>query len=303
MNEEQNRAIGVELQDARLEKGLTLDDVQQQTKIQKRYLSAIEDGNFDQLPGTFYERAFVRQYAAVVGLDPAELLTKYNLETREVEPDLSSARVDADNVTRTGMHIEEETAADKTRQMMPKIVIGAVAVVLVAVIWWAVATFAGQSQQKAASSSSSSVSVSTSKVDKEASSKKRVTKTAKEKASSSYASSKKEEKAKLEIAAPEVVGRTSTVQVTPADKAAVLNVKLSANAAAWTLVTTANGTALFNGTLQPGADQTIEVPADATGIVVKSGNAAATTVEMDNKKVDLGAGDMSVFTSTINIAR
>ena len=49
MNEERNSAIGQELQQARLDKGLSLDDIQQSTKIQKRYLAAIESGQFDQL--------------------------------------------------------------------------------------------------------------------------------------------------------------------------------------------------------------------------------------------------------------
>ena len=74
MNEERNSVIGQELQKARLDKGLSLDDIHHTTKIQKRYLAAIENGQFDQLPGAFYERAFVRQYAAAVGLDVADFM-------------------------------------------------------------------------------------------------------------------------------------------------------------------------------------------------------------------------------------
>ena len=66
--------IGKILKDARIKQGYTLDDLQQITKIQKRYLQAIEDGKPDILPGRFYARAFVKQYADIVGLDGEKLL-------------------------------------------------------------------------------------------------------------------------------------------------------------------------------------------------------------------------------------
>ena len=73
--------IGEILKEARIEQGYTLDDLQQTTKIQKRYLQAIENGNVDILPGRFYARAFVKQYADIVGLDGEELLAEHLNET------------------------------------------------------------------------------------------------------------------------------------------------------------------------------------------------------------------------------
>lgn len=68
--------LGQVLKEARLNKGLSLDDIHKETKIQKRYLEAIEEGNLDALPGHFYARAFVKSYAEVVGI-PTDTVLEY----------------------------------------------------------------------------------------------------------------------------------------------------------------------------------------------------------------------------------
>ena len=69
--------IGDRLKEARKAKGYSLDDLQQKTKIQKRYLIAVEEGNLDILPGSFYARAFIKQYADSVGLNGEDLINEY----------------------------------------------------------------------------------------------------------------------------------------------------------------------------------------------------------------------------------
>lgn len=77
--------IGERLKEAREDQNLSLESLQETTKIQKRYLEAIEQGNFKILPGTFYARAFIKEYAAAVGLDPNELLEEYKEEIPQAE--------------------------------------------------------------------------------------------------------------------------------------------------------------------------------------------------------------------------
>ena len=72
--------LGQHLKEAREQKQISLDDLQQTTKIQKRYLIAIEEGRFDTLPGIFYARAFVKTYAEAIGLDPEPLFDQYKDE-------------------------------------------------------------------------------------------------------------------------------------------------------------------------------------------------------------------------------
>lgn len=72
--------LGALLRRAREEKSLSLDDIQEITKIRKRYLQAIESGDYSVLPGTFYVRAFVKNYSEAVGLEPEEVLRLYQHE-------------------------------------------------------------------------------------------------------------------------------------------------------------------------------------------------------------------------------
>lgn len=82
--------IGEQLRKAREAKGLSISDIEKATKIQSRYLEAIENNDFDKLPGDFYVRAFIRQYAQIVGLDGKELLSQYQGEvSNEVTSEVS----------------------------------------------------------------------------------------------------------------------------------------------------------------------------------------------------------------------
>jgi cytoskeletal protein RodZ len=65
--------IGPVLEKTRQEKGLTLDQVEQVTKIRKRYLAGLEREDFGALPDAVYARGFLKTYANFLGLDGEEL--------------------------------------------------------------------------------------------------------------------------------------------------------------------------------------------------------------------------------------
>jgi cytoskeletal protein RodZ len=67
------------LRENRERRGLSLDELAVRTKIQRRYLAAMEDGDFAQLPGAAYRQAFVKSYARELGLDVQEVLERYSL--------------------------------------------------------------------------------------------------------------------------------------------------------------------------------------------------------------------------------
>ena len=66
-------SIGDRLRQAREAKGLSLEDVANQTRIPIRHLQHIDREEWDALPAVTYCIGFVRSYAGVVGLDGAEL--------------------------------------------------------------------------------------------------------------------------------------------------------------------------------------------------------------------------------------
>ena len=69
-------APGERLRAAREAKGLSIDDVCAATRIPKRHLETIEDGDFAVLPGRTYAIGFSRSYAQAVGLNDEEIVNE-----------------------------------------------------------------------------------------------------------------------------------------------------------------------------------------------------------------------------------
>src|SRR2546423_9032964 len=71
-------AIGSSLKEARLRKGLDLAAAAEATKIRSRHLQALEDEQFDVLPGQTYVRGFLKTYADFLGLDGQLYVDEYS---------------------------------------------------------------------------------------------------------------------------------------------------------------------------------------------------------------------------------
>jgi cytoskeleton protein RodZ len=70
--------IGNSLREARLRQGLEFPEVEQATKIRGKYLRALEDEQFDILPGQTYVKGFLRTYSEYLGLDGQLYVDEYN---------------------------------------------------------------------------------------------------------------------------------------------------------------------------------------------------------------------------------
>jgi cytoskeletal protein RodZ len=74
---------GEKLQQARLQKGLSLEDIAKNTKIKTEFLSYIESGEYQKLPSPSYASGFVRNYARFLDLPDEEILALFRREFDE----------------------------------------------------------------------------------------------------------------------------------------------------------------------------------------------------------------------------
>ena len=137
--------LGNILKEAREAKGLSLDELQSITKIQKRYLIGIEDGNYSMMPGKFYVRAFIKQYAEAVGLDPDPLFEQYkneipNTYNEELPEQLSRVQ--------SRKSISPDTS--RIFDILPKILIVVFIIGATALIWYLIVQNAGDESKEPA---------------------------------------------------------------------------------------------------------------------------------------------------------
>lgn len=86
--------VGNKLHEARTRRKLSLQEVEEATKIRGRYLQAIEHDEWDQLPGDTYARAFIRTYGRLVGLDGDRLAEEQRRDRGSARPGERLPRVD-----------------------------------------------------------------------------------------------------------------------------------------------------------------------------------------------------------------
>lgn len=79
-------SLGEKLRTAREERGISISEVAEQTRISPLYLEAIDQDNYKSLPGGIFNKGFVRSYAKYVGIDEQEALQDYSRLVAETTP-------------------------------------------------------------------------------------------------------------------------------------------------------------------------------------------------------------------------
>ncbi|EOO78379.1 hypothetical protein IIC_00740 [Bacillus cereus VD021] len=147
--------LGQKLTEAREAKGLSIDQLHEITKIQKRHLVAIEEGNYDVLPGAFYARAFIKQYADAVGLNGEELLVEYQStipqsEKREV-PQVSTGQKTQETM--------QKSSSWPIADHMPKILIALLVIAFGVVVWFVIQALTGKDDRQVQNAQSEKIEV------------------------------------------------------------------------------------------------------------------------------------------------
>ncbi len=126
--------IGNSLREARIRKGLTIKDVEDATKIRAKYLEALEEDDFEVMPGPVFAKAFLRTYAAFLKLDADGILEDYRRshEVRREEPPVLRTEAVQQPRSRTTAERRKRRARRSQRGYALVGVLAVIAVVLLA---------------------------------------------------------------------------------------------------------------------------------------------------------------------------
>ncbi len=142
MANEQLKKFAEELKTAREEKGISIKDLHANTKIDVKFLEALENGNYSILPEV-YIRAFIREFANEVDLDVEETLRKYELakegvnygsqeEVKEEKTEnLKGAETDEKNFGEE-IHDAEQNSSEKKQNAL--FIYGGIGIAVLAII-------------------------------------------------------------------------------------------------------------------------------------------------------------------------
>jgi cytoskeleton protein RodZ len=123
------------LREARVRKGLTIRDVETATKIRSKYLEALEQDDFEVIPGSTYVKAFLRTYALYIKLDADEMVEEYRRSHGLRKEDALGLGVEDVH------HKRSRTIAERQRRKTRRTqrgfaLVGALAVVAVVLLAW-----------------------------------------------------------------------------------------------------------------------------------------------------------------------
>jgi len=127
------QTVGELLRDERGKKGLSLKDIENAISIRTLYINAIEEGNYNLVPGEVYLKGFIRNYANYLGLNGQEMVDLYRSFQQPI-PLVPLTVAAPEEVTASARKAERPT---KTETKSNKgLIISLVAVCVIGSAWW-----------------------------------------------------------------------------------------------------------------------------------------------------------------------
>ncbi len=278
---------------------MSLEDLQTVTKIQKRYLLAIEQGNYDIIPGKFYVRAFIKQYAEAVGLNPEQLFEEFRKDVPSTYNDEVS-----DKLSNIKPQRELPKPASKVLELLPTILIIGGVLVVIAIIYVIVQAVNHDSGQKnnqtAPQQSESKYEVSEdSSLAKDQKKKEKASSDDQEKSSkkddSSKDSSKDDETVSLKAANTE--GSTTTYEASGTKE---MELTISATKASWLRVRDESGKVLKMGELKDGESFKTDL-SELSQVDIRLGNATGIDIKVNDETLKYELDPKNTMTQNIVI--
>ncbi|KXY10553.1 helix-turn-helix domain-containing protein [Bacillus sp. FSL K6-0067] len=274
--------LGQKLKEARETKGLSVDQLHEITKIQKRHLVAIEEGNYDVLPGAFYARAFIKQYADAVGLNGEELLVEYQSTIPQSE------KRDVPQVS-TGQKTQEtmqKSSSWPIADHMPKILVALLVIAVGVVIWFVFQVLTGKGDEKVPNAQSEKIEVKKAENSPLDTKKDEVKAEEPKKEEPKKEEPKKEEQPAQPTGQQEVkvVGTTGKVSTLEIHNNKTLELEISGKGASYVDVKDDAGNEILNTTVQNGQTEKRDL-STAKEVRLNIGNATNVEVKLNGQVV------------------
>ncbi|WHY02405.1 RodZ domain-containing protein [Neobacillus sp. DY30] len=290
--------LGNRLKEARLAKGLSLEDLQSITKIQKRYLIGIEEGNYSSMPGNFYVRAFVKQYAEALQLNPEEIFETYKNEipaTHNEDLPEKLSRVKTRKTVTDG--------SSKIFDIIPKVLIGIFIIGAAGLLYYFFVNNVGDKATDQINEENEPVKfVRSQNLEKANETEKEDTKENQEAGKDEQETVEENpvvETPKQELTPVQNSGKNSTYDLKNADKFVV---KLVSTGQTWVNVKNSSGQSKFQGLLSTTGTQSTEV--DLTGdtkAVIVVGRTVDTEIYVNDQKLEYAIAPADVVQQNITI--
>lgn len=297
--------LGNRLKEAREAKGFSLDDLQELTKIQKRYLVGIEEGNYSMMPGKFYVRAFIKQYCEAVGLDSEEIFNEFKSEV----PSVYSEEL-PEQLSRVQTRKTLPAKDSKFAEMLPKI-LGVIVVIGVAILIWVLVSNSmskTNGDDKKNDKPNEVVGYNESndfngkedkedKTNKKQDEEKADTTDNKDDSDNNATEEEKEVETEQDLAVVSSSGKNSTYELKNTDS---FKLKVTSKGSPWVGITNGEGKLLFQGTIKENESQEIDFT-NETEAVINVGRANETEIFVNDKKLEYTISPNEMTTQLVTI--